>query len=137
MDIEMIALCDAATQSGGKLNVLGAFDRIFAKKFPATHPHCAVAMRVRFVRMEQGRHRIAINVVNADGRPVIPAFTANVNVKCADDEDSTAANMVLNIQALKFEKEGRYSVDVAVDGRHEKSLPLLVRGKVPVKPNLN
>ena len=37
------------------------------------------------------------------------------------------SNFIVNIQKLKFEKEGLYSIDIAVDGRQEGSIPLLVR----------
>ena len=36
-------------------------------------------------------------------------------------------NFIINIQQLKFDKPGQYSIDLAVNGRQEASLPLLVR----------
>jgi len=44
MDVEIFALCDAATDSGGKLNILGAFDRVSTRQFPAVHPPCALGI---------------------------------------------------------------------------------------------
>jgi hypothetical protein len=34
---------------------------------------------------------------------------------------------VLNIQGLQFQHPGLYSVDLALDGRHEASIPLAVK----------
>ena len=34
MNIEAFLLCDAATDQQGKLNILGAFDNLYAKKIP-------------------------------------------------------------------------------------------------------
>jgi hypothetical protein len=45
-----------------------------------------------------------------------------------------ATNMILNLQGLKFPGFGEYSIDLAIDGRHEASLPLYVR-KIPDQPN--
>lgn len=132
-----MALCDAATESGGKLNILGSFDTIFAGAFPATHPHCAIVLKCRFVRIEEGEHQIRITIVNEDGREIMPPFDAKVNIRFPLGQDSVATNIILNIQVLKFEAAGRYSIDAAVDGRHEKTLPLSVREQVRGKPNLN
>jgi hypothetical protein len=135
MNIEAFLLCDAATEFGGKLNVLGAFDSIFAKEFPAVHPYCAVALRLRFDRIEQGQHRVRLNFVDADGTAVLPPLDATIKIGMRAEDASICANLVLNIQGVKFEKAGAYSMDLAVDGRHEKSLPLFVR-QIPPKPEV-
>ena len=53
MNIEIAAICDAATanDAGGRMNILGAFDRIFAK-FPLVIPQCSAAFRLRYQRSE-------------------------------------------------------------------------------------
>jgi hypothetical protein len=127
MNIEAFLLCDAATEFSGKLNVLGAFDSIFAKEFPAVHPLCAVALRLRFDRIEQGQHAVRLNFVDADGVAVLPPLDATINIGMRVEDSSVCANLVLNIQGVKLEKAGLYSIDLAVDGRHEKSLPLFVK----------
>ena len=134
MNVEAFLLCDAATEFGGKLNVLGAFDSIFAKEFPAVHPHCAVGLRLRFDRIEVGQHRVRLNFVDADGTAVLPPLDAALNVGMRPEDASVCANLVLNIQGVKFEKAGMYSIDLAVDGRHERSLPLFVKQMAKQEP---
>jgi hypothetical protein len=134
MNIETFLLCDAATEFGGKLNVLGAFDTIFAKEFPAVHPLCAVALRLRFDRIEQGQHRVRLNFVDDDGNAVLPPLDASINIGMRAEDPSICANLVLNIQGVKLEKAGIYSIDLGIDGRHEKSLPLFVK-PVPKQAN--
>lgn len=126
MDVEVFALCDAATDTGGKLNLLGAFDRINARQFPLVHPHCAIALRVRFDSIEEGNHRVKISLIDADGNSVIPGIDGNIGIKFPDEVQSVCANMVLNMNGVKFEKPGQYSIELALDGRHEKSLPINV-----------
>ena len=126
MEIEIFALCDAATDYGGKLNLLGTFDMIQTKQFPATHPYCSVALRVRFERIEEGDHRVRISIVDEDGKSIGPSVDGSIGVKFPPDLLSVCTNMVLNITGMKFEKPSRYSVDLAIDNRHEKSLPLTV-----------
>ena len=48
MQVEIFSISDAATSENGKLNILGAFDTIWVRQFPALYPHCAVAVRMRF-----------------------------------------------------------------------------------------
>ncbi|TFH15072.1 MAG: hypothetical protein E4H02_08615 [Lentisphaerales bacterium] len=127
MDIEVFTLCDAATDSGGKLNLLGAFDSIFTKSLPAVHPQCAIALRLRFSRIEAGKHKIKISLIDADGKPVVAPFDAEMNVAFKGGEASLAANVIMNLQRLQVREEGEYSIDLAIDGRHEKSVPLLVK----------
>jgi hypothetical protein len=131
MEIEVFALCDAATDYGGKLNLLGTFDSICTKQFPCVHPHCSIALRVRFERIEEGDHRVRISIVDDDGKSVGPTVDGSIGVKCPPNFHSVCANMVLNINGMKFEKAGRYSIDLAMDNRHEKSLPLTVMQAEP------
>jgi hypothetical protein len=124
MEIEAALLCDAATDQNGKLNVLGAFDTAFSANYPMVLPHCAVAFRMRFSKVEEGEHRIRVRFADEDGRPVLPPLEAGVKVGFAPGQDSAVSNLILNIQGLKLPKPGSYAIDMAVDGRHEKSLPL-------------
>ncbi len=127
MKTEIFALCDAATQAGGKLNILGTFDVIFSPKLPAAHPQCSIALRLRFEKIEEGEHHIKVNIVDEDGRLVMPSFDLNVNVRMGEDMQTVSANWVINIQRLQFKSYGQYAIHLAVDGRSETSLPLFVR----------
>jgi uncharacterized protein DUF6941 len=127
MKVETFCLCDAATVSGGKLNILGAFDSIQTAQAPAVHSQCAIALRLRFTRIEEGNHRIKITIVDEDGRSIMPELEGTMAVKFGADDDSAVANFVINIQQLKLDKFGQYAIDLAVDSRHEASLPLVVK----------
>jgi hypothetical protein len=130
MNIEVFSLCDAATvDTAGKLNVLGAFDTIWSGNMPAVYPQCAIALRIRFEGIERGEHRVTVNFVDEDGKHIIPSAKGAVNINFPDEQRSGSANLVLNLQMLKLEKYGEYSIDLTVDGRSEGSLPLFVREK--------
>ena len=126
MEVEIFTLCDAAADYGGKLNLLGTFDTIQTNQFPAVHPHCSVALRVRFEQIEEGDHRVRISIIDDDGKSIGPSVDGNIGLKFPPNLSSICANMVLDINGIKFEKPGRYSIDLAIDNRHEKSLPLTV-----------
>jgi hypothetical protein len=130
MNIEAFLLCDAATEQQGKLNVLGAFDNIFAREIPIKYPACSVATRIRFDKIEAGHHSVRIRIIDYDGRNIGPELEGNISVQIPDDTDSSVANLVLNIHGLNFEKHGQYRIDLAIDDSIKASLPLWVR-KVP------
>jgi hypothetical protein len=133
MNIEVFSLCDAATVDAvGKLNVLGAFDTIWTANIPTVYPQCALALRVRFEGIERGEHRVTVNFVDVDGKHIIPAANGTININFPDEQRSGSANVVFNLQMLKLENHGEYSIDLAIDGRKEASLPLFIRERRPL-----
>lgn len=127
MDIQIAVLCDAATDNNGKLNILGTFDTIYTSQLPATHPQCSIAVRMTFNKVEDGTHTVKLNFVDEDGKSVMPPIEIPVEVAVPDETIFLSRNFIVNIQKLKFDKEGLYSIDIAVDGRQEGSIPLLVK----------
>jgi hypothetical protein len=129
MQIEAFCLCDAATaEPSGKLNILGTFDTIWFPSMPAVYPQCTIALRIRFEAIERGEHRIAVNFVNSDGQHLVPPTNGVINITFSNEEQrSAAANLVLNIQGLKLDGYGEYSIDLAIDGRAMANLPLFIK----------
>lgn len=133
MNVELFVLCEAATDQQGKINILGTFDSIHGRALPVIHSHCTVAVRLRFPKSEEGEHMIKINIIDEDGKPVVPPFETKGNVRFGNiPRTSIAVNMILNLQGLKFASFGEYAVDLSVDGKHIASLPLTV-SKLPEK----
>jgi hypothetical protein len=127
MKVEIFTLCDAATtDASGKLNILGSFDRLNAKQAPVTHPQCALAIKLRFERLEEGTKSIRVGFVDADGGEVMPTLNAATQVQFGPNDSSATASLVLVIQQLKLPKFGEYSIDLAVDGDQKASIPLVV-----------
>ena len=137
MKVEIFTLCDAATaDAGGKLNILGSFDRIHAASVPVTHPLCALAIKLRFERLEEGQKRVRI-------------YDRWYDVKCqVRSIDGLSAHAdsqeLLKFLAPTLRKETQFYVvhgeadqadvfaerliqNVAIDGRIEASIPLFVR----------
>ena len=127
MDIQIAILCDAATDSHGKLNILGTFDTIYTSQLPAVHPQCSIALRMTFEKVEEGPHKVKLNFVDEDGRLVMPSMDIPLEVTVPDDSIFVSRNFIINIQQLKFDKPGLYSIAIAMDGRQEHSIPLLIK----------
>jgi hypothetical protein len=127
MDIQIAALCDAATDSHGKLNILGTFDTINAAQLPAVHPQCSIALRLVFSKMEEGHRELKLNFVDEDGKLVMPSIDIPVDIQVPEDTSFISRNFIINIQQLRFEQAGLYGIDIALTGHHVGSIPLLVR----------
>ena len=132
MQIQVAVVCDAATENNGKLNLLGAFDSIQAHQLPAIHPHCSIALRMTFSKVEEGGHKLRFTLVDDDGKSVMPSIDLPFQVQVPDDSHFITANFIASIQQLRFERAGNYSIDVAIDGRQEVGIPLVVK-HVPTK----
>jgi hypothetical protein len=128
MKVEIFTLCDAATvDAAGKLNILGSFDRLNAREAPVIHPQCALAIKLRFERVEEGQKQLRIAFVDQDGAAFMQNLDATVEVRFHGDDPSTTVSLALNIQQLRLPRFDEYSIDLAVDGRQEASIPLFVK----------
>jgi hypothetical protein len=134
MNIQVAVLCDAATDDNGKLNLLGSFDTIYARELPAIHPQCAVALRVTFLAGDEGKRALKLSFVDADGRAIMPGIDIPVEVSLPEDMHFGTRNFIINIQQLKFETPGLFSVDLSLDGLQQASIPLLVKHVPPAPP---
>lgn len=131
MNIQVAVLCDAATDSGGKLNLLGAFDAIYAQQLPVSHPQCSIALRMTFTDAEEGAHKLRLTFMDEDGKSIMPGIDVPVTVAIPAEAHFATSNIIVTIQQLKFDQPGLYSVDVSMDGRQEGSIPLLVKVATP------
>jgi hypothetical protein len=132
MNIQVAVLCDAATDEQGKLNLLGAFDTIYTQQLPAVHPQCSIALRVTFSHEDEGNHKLRLNFVDADGHSIMPStIDIPVQVVLPGDSHFGTRNFIVNIQQLKFENPGLYSIDMSLDDQPQASIPLLVKHNPP------
>lgn len=137
MVVEIFSICDAATDYGGRLNLLGAFEGIAAPDAPVTRDHVVLAVRLRFDASEAGRRTISIRFLDPEERPLLPDLKARIAVKALAGRRSCAHNLVLNINRLVFPMFGEYWIRLFVDDRPAASLPLLVAQSKASKPARN
>jgi len=127
MNVDVFTLCDFAQNTpGNKMNIVGTFNRIFARQIPVVHPLCALAVLMRFQQIEQGTKNIRVSIIDSDGRPVVPILEAQLNVQISPNELDASVPLAVVIQQISLPRYGEYSVDLAVDGRQEASIPLYV-----------
>src|SRR5579884_987303 len=111
MDVEIFTICDAATVSGGKLNILGSFDKLHSEAFPFQHPDCSVAIKVRFDSSENGTYSLEVRIIDLDGHPVVPSEPFNLKV-FAPDEQYSVHMLINHYHGLPFRRPGEYHFDL-------------------------
>lgn len=126
MNVDVFAVCDAATDGNGKLNLLGAFDSIVGRLLPLVKQRCSVVARMCFSKEESGEHEVAVRFLNKDGQQIIRAMKAKFTVKIPNRRRTASINLVLNINRIKFEHFGEYTIAFSCDGEQRASLPLYV-----------
>ena len=126
MKIEMLAICDAATDYQGRLNVLGVFEGIAAPKTPVVRERCCIVTRLRFGRNEVGPHQLKISLRNSKGVQLMPEMKENFSVKVPPNRASVAVNMVLNLNKLKIEEFGNHEIALSMDETLQGTVPLTV-----------
>ena len=126
MKVDIFTLCDAAKVYEGKLSILGSFDAVVLSEVPAKYPAAAIAIKLRFERIEQGEKRIRISFIDADGKEILRSLEKQITVKVSDPFNTKTISFVIGMPGLKFQRFGDYAILLAVDGRIEAEMPLRV-----------
>jgi len=126
MEIEIFTLSDFAQDNNSKLTIVGTFDSIQSQQFPATHPACAVACRLRFGIKELGAHDFKLRLINAEGKETIKPIEGEIKIGTPPNGQFASINLVINFNQLQFEKPGRYSFELYVNGDWKSGLPLFL-----------
>jgi len=126
MTTDIFTLCDFAQESDGKMTVVGAFDTIYARQFPAVHPFMCLALRIRFYIHEAGSHAMKISFAGPDGNDVAGPIEGELSV--GDFAGSSrVVHSVFTFVNTPMEREGVVAVTLAVDGHEVVTSPLYVR----------
>ncbi len=130
MTTEVFVICDGANDSHGKLNILGAFDTIVTAEFPFIHPHCTVALRLRYDSADAKDRAIKLDMQSASGDTLLASIDAVLKGDSSPNATATA-NLIFNINGLRFERPGDYSFVLKVDGMPTAVAPLYRRASHP------
>ena len=134
MQLEIIALCDAATEQGGRLNLLGVFDQLNVN-LPFVLPHSAIALRFRIKDAVQNVRQLSLKFTDPQGNDFIPVLNTELTLPEDGPAGGRALNMVLNLQGLKFKHEGIYHLRVKIDDNLMAENILRVMDNTPKEPN--
>ncbi|HON89614.1 MAG TPA: hypothetical protein P5519_02860 [Spirochaetia bacterium] len=126
MIVELFSVCDFAQDVMGKLTLVGVFDSISVKNFPAVHPLLSIAIRIRYTIFEQGKHDVRIEIKDTQNRELVPAFQSSITIS-AMNSDSVCTNLTLNLMNLKFDYETTWRITLFIDAQERANIPLYIR----------
>jgi hypothetical protein len=137
MKIESFVICDAASDYGGKLCILGAFDSFVISNFPYTHPLCSIAIRIRYLQSEQGEHDFHLLIISNDQTEKMAELKGRIKVEISKDVKSGVINLISILQALQIKNAGEYSIVLRMDGSEIGAIPLNIFNQMPVDVSSN
>jgi hypothetical protein len=135
MHVDFAFICDYA-EAGPKINALGiGFEKIYAPKVPAKHPHFSVVVQLKFTRTEVGPKDIQVHLTDADGTDVIPPVNGKIAVNAPPAGNlESATRLVMEFANVEFKAYGDYAIRVDVEAQEMVSIPLVV-SQPPQNPN--
>lgn len=133
MKVELLTLCDyAVAVPGGKLTIVGTFDRLTPPKLPFQQPSFFLVGKIRFDASEVGEKRLKFAFTDPDGKEIGALPEVKVPVAIRDEEYTAAMQLVLRINGLPITQAGDHAVVVQIDGNTEATLLLTIQ--VPPSP---
>ena len=127
MKTEILCLADFAADYGGKLSIVGLFDTLICPTLPAVHPHCSLAIKLRFELAEAGAKRLRIVLSDPDGQPLVQAVELPIQVVVPPEASSATVQVVVNLAGLRLATFGEHTIALQVEGRPAATTPLFVR----------
>jgi hypothetical protein len=126
MEVSLAVLADYSNVSKeGKLNILGIFDIIRARNFPAIHHNMQLVITFEAPRTEVNTEKnIQVKLIDSDGKLILEIGSQFIVPKNAPGEMTVKSNHVLNLNDLLFEKPGDYAFSILINSEEKKSVPL-------------
>lgn len=127
MEVTLALLADYANVSQeGKLNVMGVFDRIWAKKLPVVHPEMWLVFRLEAGPAERGTEKvIEVKLLDADGN-VLQHLKGQFAVPGESAHPVVQIPQILRFTTVRFEKQGDYAFHILVGGDEKRRVPFFV-----------
>jgi len=120
MEVKLAVLADYSNISKeGKLNLLGIFDVIRARSFPAVHRNMQLVMILEAPSSEANTDKnVQVRLMNADGKRV---FEVGAQLKLAQPPPGEVIKspQILNLNNIPFDRPGDYAFCILINGEEK------------------
>ena len=137
MDVTFAVVADYANVSReGKLNVMGIFDRVFARQIPARFPPMQLVIRLEADYEELNtEHGIRVQLADPDGEAVFD-IDGSFTPRGGRPGEKTSVNHVLQLGNVPLQQTGPHRVLVWIDDALEREVVIHVtRAPDPAGPD--
>ncbi len=125
-----LLLCDYASRAvGGKLNIMGIYDRLIVNELPVRIPHAYIVLRVLIDPIESGKkHSFKLDMIDDSEKELmklegffdVPKVPENVDIKELRHDE------IFPLYGPVFEDEGEYSIRIWIDEELDATMPLYI-----------
>lgn len=126
VDTRLLLVADYAdVGKGGKLNIMGAFNRISAKEFPVEHTlmYLVIQLEAQLGEFEQER-TLSVELWGMDGEKLFALPPMIVRVSSPESGRRNHHNAIIQLQRVPFPKPGLYEFKIFIDRDLKGDIPI-------------
>lgn len=113
--LNYVHVCDYASFSdNGKINILGIFESIMAKKLPAIHPQMFIVSNISIG--DNGNHEKVIKILSQDNIEISKLNFQLNNIKIPTGKKYLEFGVMGQMNGVKFDNYGTYKIQVLING---------------------
>lgn len=116
MQIEILTFCDNAQSYGGKLIIVGTFNRIASKNFPFRYPTFSIVGRFSFESSESGTKNFSISLRNQKGEDALPPMKIENQNIVVEDGKVGLFDVNSQLNQVEFKEPGVYLATLESEG---------------------
>lgn len=131
MDLRVLLVADYANVTKeDKLNVMGIFTNITARKFPALHPEMWLIAMLSAAPSEYGQTRkVTIKLLNEDATAEVMNWSQDITIPQGTGGRRVEISQIVKLAGLVFPSAGVYQFCLLVDGDEKGTLVIdLIEG---------
>jgi hypothetical protein len=139
MEARILLAADFANvDSSGKLNIIGAFNRLLVVSFPIIHPSMYLVIRLAAELGELETPRTLRVILNdEDGQEEWRTPDINFTIPHPTDGRTAEFNPIIALNQMRFDKPGRHEFKVYVNGDWKGDIPIDLVKIAPPQVNRN
>ena len=128
MEAKLAVLADyAGVSSDNRLNILGIFEDINSRTFPATVPHIYAVLSCEADPTEYGKKfpvRVALLDADSDDNEIVALEGLIEVARPGHQSQRVTVNQIVGLTSVQFDHPGNYRFSFSVEGEEIASVPL-------------
>jgi len=125
--LHILAADYANVAEGGKINVMGIFNKIFAREFPTRQPEMHLVVKLDASPAEYDTVRkLTIKLLDETGSQEIVNWSRDIHIPMGSGAERAEINQILRLRDVVFPTPGTYQFSVIVDKDEKETLPITV-----------